>query len=107
MTVDAADPGSLVVFGTLTTWLALGFLTAALVFRWFATGHGPFANMYEFSIAFAWGALAVHVYFLRPLPPVDHRRRRAAGRAGAAPLRHDDPEHGRRRSSRRFRTTCC
>jgi cytochrome c-type biogenesis protein CcsB len=52
-------------FGTLTTWLALGFLSAALVFRTFATGHGPFANMYEFSIAFAWGALAVNAYFLR------------------------------------------
>jgi ABC-type transport system involved in cytochrome c biogenesis permease subunit len=63
-TIEVEPPGGLAVFGTLTTWLALGFLTAALVFRWFATGHGPFANMYEFSIAFAWGALAVHVYFL-------------------------------------------
>jgi cytochrome c-type biogenesis protein CcsB len=64
VTVDADDPGSVAVFGTLATWLALGFLSAALLFRWFGTGHGPFANMYEFSIAFAWGALAVHVYFL-------------------------------------------
>ncbi len=64
-TIGAGAPSGLVVFGTLTTWLALGFLSAALVFRWFATGHGPFANMYEFSIAFAWGALAVHVYFLQ------------------------------------------
>jgi cytochrome c-type biogenesis protein CcsB len=63
-TIDPPGPGNLVLFGTLTTWLALGFLTAALLFRWLATGHGPFANMYEFSIAFAWGALAVHVYFL-------------------------------------------
>jgi cytochrome c-type biogenesis protein CcsB len=59
------EPSGLAFFGTLTTLLALGFLTAALVFRWFGTGHGPFANMYEFSIAFAWGALAVHVYFLQ------------------------------------------
>ena len=64
VTVDADDPGSVAVFGTLATWLALGFLSAALVFRWLGTGHGPFANMYEFSVAFAWGALAVHVYFL-------------------------------------------
>jgi cytochrome c-type biogenesis protein CcsB len=62
---DADAPNGLVVFGTLTTWLALGFLSAALVFRWLGTGHGPFANMYEFSIAFAWGALAVHTYFLQ------------------------------------------
>jgi cytochrome c-type biogenesis protein CcsB len=63
-TVGPADPGNLVLFGTLTTWLALAFITAALLFRWFATGHGPFANMYEFSIAFAWGSLLVYVCFL-------------------------------------------
>lgn len=65
-TVDFADvPRGIAGFATLTTWLALAFLTAALVFRSFATGHGPFANMYEFSVAFAWGALVVHVYFLQ------------------------------------------
>ncbi len=63
-TVDNDEPRNLLFFGTVTTWLALGFLTAALVFRTFATGHGPFANMYEFSIAFAWGTLAVYTYFL-------------------------------------------
>ena len=62
--LDAA-PSRIAAFGTLTTWLALAFLTAALVFRTFATGHGPFANMYEFSIAFAWGALVVNGYFLQ------------------------------------------
>ena len=50
-------------YGTLFTYLALTFLTASLIFRTIATGHGPFANMYEFSIAFAWGALAMFVYF--------------------------------------------
>jgi len=34
-----------------------------MLFRTAATGHGPFANMYEFSIAFAWGALAMYLYF--------------------------------------------
>ncbi len=58
-------PNRAALFGTLMTWPALGFLTATLVFRTFATGHGPFANMYEFSIAFAWGALVVNAYFLR------------------------------------------
>ncbi len=62
--IETGPPGGLTAFGTATTWLALGFLSAALVFRWFGTGHGPFANMYEFSVAFAWGALTVHVYFL-------------------------------------------
>lgn len=63
--LEPAPPGGLAGFGTLITGLALAFLTAALAFRWVATGHGPFANMYEFSIAFAWGALLVHLYFLR------------------------------------------
>jgi cytochrome c-type biogenesis protein CcsB len=40
-------------------------VSAALIFRTIAVGHGPFANMYEFSIAFAWGVLAAHVYFER------------------------------------------
>jgi cytochrome c-type biogenesis protein CcsB len=58
-------PNRAALFGTLMTWPALGFLTATLVFRTFATGHGPFANMYEFSIAFAWGAVLANAYFLR------------------------------------------
>lgn len=63
--VAVAPTGAVAVFGTLTAWLALGFLSAALAFRWAATGHGPFANMYEFSVAFAWGALLANAYFLR------------------------------------------
>jgi cytochrome c-type biogenesis protein CcsB len=54
---------SLGAYGTLFVYLALTFLTASLVFRTIATGHGPFANMYEFSIAFAWGTLAMFAYF--------------------------------------------
>jgi cytochrome c-type biogenesis protein CcsB len=52
-------------YGTLLVYLALAFLTASLIFRTIATGHGPFANMYEFSIAFAWGTLAMYAYFER------------------------------------------
>ena len=54
---------SLGAYGTLFVYLALTFLTASLIFRTIATGHGPFANMYEFSIAFAWGTLAMFAYF--------------------------------------------
>jgi cytochrome c-type biogenesis protein CcsB len=61
----ARKSGGIGSYGTLTAWLALGFLTASLVFRTIATGHGPFANMYEFSVAFAWGALAAYAYFDR------------------------------------------
>jgi cytochrome c-type biogenesis protein CcsB len=50
-------------WGTILTINAFVFLTGALAFRWAAAGHGPFSNMYEFSLSFAWGALAVHLYF--------------------------------------------
>ncbi|HXF51422.1 MAG TPA: c-type cytochrome biogenesis protein CcsB [Dehalococcoidia bacterium] len=50
-------------WGTMLSINAFVFLTGALAFRWAAAGHGPFSNMYEFSLSFAWGALAVHLYF--------------------------------------------
>lgn len=43
--------------------LALLLLTASLVVRFFATGHAPFANHYEFAVSFAWGMILAHVYF--------------------------------------------
>ncbi len=50
-------------WGTILLFNAFAFLTGALAFRWVAAGHGPFANMYEFSLAFVWGTLAAHLYF--------------------------------------------
>ncbi len=50
-------------FGTILAVNSFLFLTASLVFRTIASGHGPFSNMYEFSLAFAWGALALYLYF--------------------------------------------
>lgn len=52
-------------YGTILGWLAFVFLTAWLVFRTVATGHGPFANMHEFSVAFAWGILGAYYWFER------------------------------------------
>ncbi len=52
-------------YGSILGWLAFAFLTAWLVFRTIATGHGPFANMYEFSVAFAWGILGAYYWFER------------------------------------------
>jgi cytochrome c-type biogenesis protein CcsB len=57
--------GALGKYATIISWLSFLFLAAMLVFRTIATGHGPFANMYEFSVAFAWGVLALHVFFER------------------------------------------
>ena len=65
VTVTRAPSGGLGLYGTLVTWLAFAFLTASLIFRAIHTGHGPFANMYEFSIAFAWGTLGGYLYFER------------------------------------------
>jgi cytochrome c-type biogenesis protein CcsB len=50
-------------YATILTVNAFVFLTASLVFRAIASGHGPFSNMYEFSLAFAWGSLAIYIYF--------------------------------------------
>jgi cytochrome c-type biogenesis protein CcsB len=55
----------LATYGTLITWLAFAFVTASLVFRTIHVGHGPFSNMYEFSVAFAWGILGAYLYFER------------------------------------------
>ena len=63
--VADAPPRALAQYGTYFTWLSLAFLTACLVFLTIGTGHGPFANQYEFSISFAWGILAAYVYFER------------------------------------------
>jgi ABC-type transport system involved in cytochrome c biogenesis permease subunit len=52
-------------YGTILGWLGFFFLTAWMVFRTLATGHGPFANMYEFSVAFAWGILGAYYWFER------------------------------------------
>ncbi len=48
---------------TLMLAAALLFLTMSIVARATATGHGPFSNMYEFSVAFCWGIMASSLYF--------------------------------------------
>jgi cytochrome c-type biogenesis protein CcsB len=58
-----AVSASLGRWGTILIINAFVFLTGALTFRWIAAGHGPFSNMYEFSLAFVWGTLAAHLYF--------------------------------------------
>lgn len=60
--VDAPRSRGLAHYGTAFTQLALAFLTASLVARAVETGHGPFANQYEFAVAFGWGMIAAYVY---------------------------------------------
>jgi cytochrome c-type biogenesis protein CcsB len=52
-------------YASLLAWLGFLCLGASLVFRTIATGHGPFSNMYEFSIAFAFGILGAYLWFER------------------------------------------
>jgi cytochrome c-type biogenesis protein CcsB len=52
-------------YATFFTWLATIALLFSLVLRAIVTGHGPFANMYEFSMAFAFGILSLYLYFER------------------------------------------
>ncbi len=44
-------------------FLGLLFLTLTIISRAITTGHGPFSNMYEFSVAFAWGIMAMSLIF--------------------------------------------
>lgn len=38
-------------------WFTLAAVTSTIVSRTIQSGHGPFSNMYEFAIAFAWGVI--------------------------------------------------
>ena len=51
-------------YGTAFTFVALALVTVYLVGLMSLTGHGPFANQHEFAVSFAWGILAVYLYFL-------------------------------------------
>ena len=52
-------------YASMLGWLAVFAMLASLIFRAIATGHGPFANMYEFSMAFAFGILVAAMWFER------------------------------------------
>lgn len=45
------------------TAASLAFMTAFIVTRIIATGHGPFTSMYEFATAFVWGILLMGFLF--------------------------------------------
>ncbi len=52
-------------YATMLGWMATIFLLAGLIFRSIVAGRGPFANMYEFSLAFAFGVLVTYMFFER------------------------------------------
>ena len=52
-------------FWSILAALALLLVTVSIVARIISSGRGPFSNMYEFSVAFSWGIIAVSLFFLR------------------------------------------
>jgi cytochrome c-type biogenesis protein CcsB len=58
-------PASIGQAATLATWLVAAFLAAALVARWRASGHAPWSNMWEFTVAFAGGTSLAYAVFER------------------------------------------
>jgi cytochrome c-type biogenesis protein CcsB len=63
--VSGPRTAALGTYATILTWLATLALLFSMVLRALVTGHGPFANMYEFSMAFAFGVLVTYLYFER------------------------------------------
>ena len=60
----ATEPRSVMnLTARILTTLTLAFITLAIVFRAIQTGHGPFSNMYEFALSFAWGIVVMGIFF--------------------------------------------
>jgi len=51
------------IAGTVFSVVALFFITLTIIARGVQTGHGPFSNMYEFTIAFSWGIIVMGLFF--------------------------------------------
>jgi cytochrome c-type biogenesis protein CcsB len=58
-------PASIGQAATLANWLVAAFLAAALVARWRATGHAPWSDMWEYTVAFAGGTSLAYALFER------------------------------------------
>ncbi|HWO93479.1 MAG TPA: c-type cytochrome biogenesis protein CcsB [Dehalococcoidia bacterium] len=59
----AVMPESLAWVGRLGAWTSTAVLTASLAARWIAAGRPPYSNMWEFTVAFAWGISVCYVFF--------------------------------------------
>ena len=57
---EAKQRFGLGTLGTMFTWLGAAFLLGAWAFRWAATGHAPYSNMYEYSMSFALGTTVAY-----------------------------------------------
>jgi cytochrome c-type biogenesis protein CcsB len=62
--VAAAESRSAVnLVARMLAAVTLVFITLAIIFRAIQTGHGPFSNMYEFALSFAWGISVMGIFF--------------------------------------------
>ncbi len=61
----ATTPGSI---GHAFTWIAWAMLGLSLLTRGIVVGRGPWGNMYEFSMAFAFGILTGYLFLQRRYP---------------------------------------
>jgi cytochrome c-type biogenesis protein CcsB len=48
---------------TVMVIISILFITLTIISRAVQTGHGPFSNMYEFALAFAWGVVVAGLLF--------------------------------------------
>ena len=58
-------PEGVATAGVFAGRLAMLLLTASLAARWIAAGRPPYTNMWEFTVAFAWGISLAYVVFER------------------------------------------
>ena len=63
VTARGGPPAWLTSAASAATWLAVAALTASLAGRWVASGHPPYANMWEFTVGFGWAILASYALF--------------------------------------------
>lgn len=59
------SPYEIVYHRSITAMVSLVLVSTmvAIIYRAIQTGHGPFSNMYEFSLAFAFGVMAASLIF--------------------------------------------
>ena len=67
MTVATLEklPESIGRAASLSSWTAAFFLGVSMFARWRDTGHAPYSNMWEFTVAFAAGVIAFNIIFER------------------------------------------
>jgi cytochrome c-type biogenesis protein CcsB len=68
VTSDEQRSSSAGSIGNVFAWASLVLIGVGLVVRAYLVGRGPWGNLYEFSIAFAFGIVAAYLYLSRRYP---------------------------------------